>query len=1135
MQLLIPDISLQHKLIRTADWLLLIILSIVLLALVGWQFSINELKYLITGSVAMNPLTAVSFIVMVTATGIKLKLKNRKYFLLLADLLLATVLLITSWKVLSVIYHLPFTLDLLLFRSSVMRETAGGFINNMAPNTAFCFLISSLALMFLHKRGAGLTIVTQTAILLSFMVSVFCILGYLFGAVEFYEVKSFKPMALGTAICFFLFSLAVLFATPGIGIMQQFTSVYSGSYLARRLLIPAFLLPVIIGIIRLWGHRMGLYDLEFGSALFVTSIILVFVALISLNTYLLNVREVKQAETIAEKNHLANLVEQTSDAILSTDAAFNIKSWNKGAEEIYGFTKEEVLNKPMGLFLRATLSPETTEQLLAELLQKGYYTAEYEFYGKQQHAVYVQASVTVLRNANKEVTGYVAVHRDISQRKKLEQQLQKFNVQLEQQVQQKTGELRDVFERISEAFLGIDNNANIVYANKKAEELFAAAGAQLIQIPIFKLFSHPEGEVETAIREGLQTRESIYLETLLPQFNKWFEFHIYPSASGLSVYIRDITIRKQALRALNASEEKYRLFFENSMDGILITNGEGKIFGANKAACNIFGMTEEEICSVGRSGILDESDLNWKNFYAERLKNGKAKGELRHFRKNGTTFLAEITSVKFKTASGEEQANTIIRDITEQRKAQEALHKSEEKYRNLVEQAGDGIIIFTAGGLILDVNESASALTGCSKDELITRSLPDIITGDEQNPEAILFSLPAIGKSIVQQRTMKHRKGYFLETEIRIKHLQDGTFLAIVRDLTDRLQAQQQLQKEKDLLDSIINSLPGIFYFFDQQGRFIRWNKKFQDVTEYSAEEIEKMHPLDFFESVEKEYMQERISEVFINGMSDAEANFVTKSGKGIPYFFTGARIQVEHETCLVGMGIDITDRKHAELEIQDSYLQIRRLTTYLQNIREEERAHIAREIHDELGQQLTVIKMDISWMKKKIAAGDLPAVTDKMNEMLKILDGTVASVRRIATELRPSLLDDIGLIAAIEWQADVFAKRTGIKINLAAENVVVPDVYATGLFRILQESLTNITRHSNANQVDIHLKSQNKEFILCVQDNGRGFDANEMTGKKTLGLLGMRERSNAMNGTFTVESKPGEGTKIEVRVPLSE
>ncbi|MFY7839108.1 MAG: PAS domain-containing sensor histidine kinase [Lacibacter sp.] len=712
---------------------------------------------------------------------------------------------------------------------------------------------------------------------------------------------------------------------------------------------------------------------------------------------------------------MANVVQQTSDGILSTDPYLNIQSWNKGAEEMYGFKREEVIGKPLGKFLRSTLTPEVTEKLMHELNEKGFYTAEYEFYGKQEEPVHVLASVTVLRNSEAEVSGYVAVHRDISERRKLEENLQQFNRKLEIQVEEKTQELRSVFERISDAFLGIDNNGIIVYSNRKAEELFGNAGVQLLNSSVKRLFSQTDGEVETALQEAFTNREYIYLETWIPQFARWFEMHIYPSSSGLSVYLRDITIRKIAQRELNASEEKYRLFFENSMDGILLTNANGIIFSANKAACEIFGMTEEEICSGGRSKILDESDPNWPVFFEERNINGKAQGELRHFRKDGSVFPAEITSVKFSTASGEEQTNTIIRDIT------------------------------------------------------------------------------------------------------------------------DRKKAQDQLQKEKDLSDSIINTLPGIFYFCDRNGKFIRWNKKYNDVTGYSNEEIARMNPLDFFEESERAYVYARIKEAFVNGISDAEASLVTKSGKRICYYFTGARIDVDGEMFALGMGIDITDRKRAEQDVNESYLQIRRLTAYLQNIREEERANIAREIHDELGQQLTVMKMDVAWMRKRLSSGDTEAVNNKLNELLDLLDGTVASVRRISTELRPSLLDDIGLIAAAEWQAEVVAKRSGLKINIhkEGENLAVQEVFATGLFRILQESLTNITRHANASQVDIHLKNRNNEFILCVEDNGRGFDVNSLTGKKTLGLLGIKERSVAMQGTFTITSAPGKGTKVEVKVPF--
>jgi PAS domain S-box-containing protein len=1131
---LTPDIKLQQKLINWSQRLSVIIIVLSLLVLTGWMFSIELLKHPAPGFVAMNPLTAICFSVLSLAILARLRFTAQAFLQTIVSISTLLIMILCGWKLVAISSDLHYVVDQLLFSNAVNNDVVGGLGNSMAPNTAFCFLMVGVAVLFLHSNTRIYHLLSQFATMITLLLAVFSILGYLFGAVEFYEVKNYIPMAIHTAISFLLLALAIFFAVPTRGLMQQFTSVYGGSFVAWRLLVPAFLLPVIIGLFRLWGQRSGLYNLEFGSALFVTSMILIFLALIWMNTLLLNRREYNQEEVIAEKDYLANLVEQTSDAILSTDTSLLIKSWNKGAEEIYGFRKEEVIGSQLGSLLKSDLDPETSTRLLKHLNEKGFYNTEYVFYDKQHRPIQVQASVTVLKDRFGETTGYVAVHRDITERKQLEQQLREFNQQLEQQVDEKTAELTDVFERISDAFLGVDNHYKIVYSNKRAELLFGLDIQQLSKKEVHTLFADSSGEAAAAIQEAFETREYVYLEAWLEKFEKWFEVNIYPSPSGLSIYFRDITVRKNALQELHASEEKYRLFFENSLDGILLTNGTGEIFAANPSACEIFEMTEAEISKGGRQAILDESDPNWKLFFEERSRTGKAKAELRHFRKSGATFVAEVASVKFYNANGETRTNTIIRDITERKKAEAALQKSEEKYRNLVEQAGDAIAIFSADGRIVDVNESAARLLGYEKDQFKELFIQDILHREELQRDPIQFNLLALGQSTIKQRKMQHQNGGYVETEVRAQRLPDGNFLAIIRDLSDRIQAQQQLQKEKDLSDSIINSLPGIFYFYDHTGKFIRWNKQFETVSEYSGPEIASMHPIDFFEGDDKIYLQARIGEVFTKGVSDAEAHFVTKTGKRIPYYFTGAKIDVNGVPCLLGMGVDITERKRTEAEIQESYEQIRRLTAHLQEIREEERTHIAREIHDELGQQLTVMKMDISWMKKKLAAGDASAVPAKMEELLQLLDGTVASVRRISTELRPSLLDDIGLIATIEWQLESFTKRTGIETILhKPDELQVPEQYVTGLFRIFQESLTNVARHANATQIEIHLENNENEFILYIKDNGDGFDKTLAGKKKTLGLLGMKERTLMMKGQFNISSEPKNGTKVEVRVPL--
>jgi signal transduction histidine kinase len=210
----------------------------------------------------------------------------------------------------------------------------------------------------------------------------------------------------------------------------------------------------------------------------------------------------------------------------------------------------------------------------------------------------------------------------------------------------------------------------------------------------------------------------------------------------------------------------------------------------------------------------------------------------------------------------------------------------------------------------------------------------------------------------------------------------------------------------------------------------------------------------------------------------------------------------------------------------------LRQLSNYIENIREEERLHISREIHDELGQQLTVLKMDISRLAKKITdtnenlLPDINQIFDSINDMVKV-------VRKISSELRPGLLDDLGLLPALDWYSNDFGKRTGIKTNfisnLAEEKI--PQKISIGLFRIFQESLTNVARHSQASRVDISLTRQDNQLVLLIEDNGKGFEPSQIQ-QKTLGIMGMKERAIMMNGTYTVNSIPGKGTIVEVIIP---
>lgn len=228
-------------------------------------------------------------------------------------------------------------------------------------------------------------------------------------------------------------------------------------------------------------------------------------------------------------------------------------------------------------------------------------------------------------------------------------------------------------------------------------------------------------------------------------------------------------------------------------------------------------------------------------------------------------------------------------------------------------------------------------------------------------------------------------------------------------------------------------------------------------------------------------------------------------------------------------------ERRRAQEQLRESHEQLRALSVYLQHVREEERTRIAREVHDELGQALTSCKLDLSIMANKLPH-HLAHLKEKARSLSAHIDATIHTVRRIATELRPGILDHLGLIAALEWQANEFQTRTGIKCDVLTdlhEPLLTPEL-ATTFFRIFQETLTNIIRHAGATHVMVHLKEADGRIILDVKDNGRGISPAEISNTRSMGLLGMKERAALLGGTFKIGPAPnGKGTLASVSIPL--
>lgn len=227
-------------------------------------------------------------------------------------------------------------------------------------------------------------------------------------------------------------------------------------------------------------------------------------------------------------------------------------------------------------------------------------------------------------------------------------------------------------------------------------------------------------------------------------------------------------------------------------------------------------------------------------------------------------------------------------------------------------------------------------------------------------------------------------------------------------------------------------------------------------------------------------------------------------------------------------------NHQHTEDGLRRSTEQLRELSARLQSVREEERTRISRAIHDELGQTLTGLKMDVAWLQSHLDPQQSALLT-KTQAMSKLIDTTIQMVRRISTELRPGILD-LGLVATIEWQLNEFQARTGItgKLTSSREETTLAEDGSTAVFRILQEILTNVARHAQATQVEVSLEESADVLTLRVQDNGRGMTESEIYSPKSIGLLGMQERARLQAGEVHFQGTPGQGTTVTVRLPLS-
>lgn len=1104
-----------------------------------------------------------------------------------------------------------------------------------------------------------------------------------------------------------------------------------------------------------------------------------------------------------EIRHLSNLVEQTNDAIFSTDTGYRIQSWNRSAEKLYGFTREQATGQQLGQLIKSRLTDSERRKALRCLQENGFYQSESEFSNKKSETIHVLASVTSIINDNGETTGYVGIHKDITERKKLEKALRLANEQLEERVNAKTAELTSVFERITDAFVAFDKNWCYTYINKKAGELFGREPSSLmgkniweefpetIQSPLHELFL-------TAFKEQKFASNSDYF----PPLQLWLENYIYPSPEGVSVFIKDISVEKKAEEEASISNERFKIVTNATNDVVWDWDLVNQQVWWNKNYYTNFGYPEDD----GDGGIawyyrIHPDD---KQRVTDSVNHAIASGalswsdEYRFLKADGSHVF--VLNRGYIMHDGEKRpyrmAGAMV-DLTGIRKAEERIINNEKRFRALLQNSADGLILTDASGIILDISPSGARIYGHSYEEMVGKTRPDLVHPDDlqtlgnafvessKQPGAIsiceyrhkmadgsyrwlecsfnnLLHEPFVNAMVLNFRDVDDRKsanekiktneqmliraqeiGQFgsweydaftqeikwsdsmyrihglpedqpVSLQLFFQHVHpddvnkiqsvfrnlrpseprfrdeyrflrnknsvgyalttiDSVFeegrlrkaMGVVQDITEQKRAEEILRqsearyrkaqsqgklghweldianrsfflsdeiygiydlvretagegyetflsiihpddkqhfiaelnavlnghKNMDIIHRIVRRDGSIQFIHEiaeleksDSGQPLRLSGMAQDITaQKTADEklrrsehkyrllfennpmpmwmssIPELNIIDVNQSALRQYgytreeflrlnsMDLRLLEdedVFLKEISSAGAGQPStmqwrhkkKDGSVIYVEIFNYQIMYEGKPVWLGLSIDITEKTRAESLLKKSYEDIRQLASHLQEVREEERTHIAREIHDELGQQLTGLKMDISWLSRK---KDLDEVQrdQKLKEILTFLDGTVNTVRKLSAELRPSILDDLGLVEALEWWSTEFEKRSGVPCSFQppVRDLQIPPAIATGLFRIYQESLTNVARHANASSVVSQLDCANGRLVLKIADNGRGFDSSTTRQKKTLGLLGMKERTLMMGGSYEIISQPGNGATVIITVPFND
>ncbi|MDX1763919.1 MAG: PAS domain S-box protein, partial [bacterium] len=492
-------------------------------------------------------------------------------------------------------------------------------------------------------------------------------------------------------------------------------------------------------------------------------------------------------------------------------------------------------------------------------------------------------------------------------------------------------------------------------------------------------------------------------------------------------------------------------------------------------------------------------------------------------------------------------------EIVHRRETEQALKESERRYRGLYLNTPAMLHSIDPAGTIVSVSDYWSDVLGYERKEVLGRKATDFMTAKSKRlaEEVMIPEFLRVGfcKNVAYEFVKKDGQVIDVLLSSIAERASDGKILrslSVLVDVTEVKRIEKALKKATEELSShsrhlerqvrertreisnILKYTPAIVYLKDTEGRYLLINSRFENLFGVDLDQVRGKADREIFDLDTAQQFELNDKEV-LERKAPLQIEERVPVGKAFHVYISVKFPLFDDDQKIIGLGgisTDITDLKKA----QD---QLRQMSNRILTSQERERASIARELHDELGQALTALKLESTWLEKRLKTREAEAAA-RAQAMSALIDKTIDEVRNMAIRLRPGVLDHLGLISALEWLVDDFEKRLDIPCTFRHHNVPdLDDVMSMTVYRITQEALTNVARHANASRAVVSLIADHHEMRLSIQDDGQGFDTRSFDDAESLGIVGIKERADLIDATVTIDSGPNEGSLIQVRFSL--